>query len=193
MTLVPLALVFVLGSPDAAEISRRIDAYAAPYANAGHLSGNLLVTIGEDVVYERSFGMANFELGVPNKPETRFNIASVTKPMTVIAYVRLAEERKIAPADKLSKYLPDFPNADAITIEHLSRHRSGIPHRVTVEGEETVPRTAADMVALAARKPLEFKPGERYSYTSGGFSVFARVLEIASGESYGIASSSRPG
>lgn len=185
MPLAPLALLFVLGSPDAAEIARRIDACAAPYANAGHLSGNLLVAIGDEVVYERSFGMANVEHGVPNDPETRFNVASITKPMTVIAYIKLAEERKIAPSDKLSKWLPDFPNADAITIEHLSRHRSGIPHRVTDDGEETVPRTAADMVTLAARKPLQFPPGERYSYSSGGFSVFARVLELAGGESYG--------
>jgi CubicO group peptidase (beta-lactamase class C family) len=105
--------------------------------------------------------------------------------MTVIAYIDLAVKGKIAPADKLSKYLPDFPRADEITLDHLVRHRAGIPHRVTDDGEECAPRTAADMVALAARKPLEFTPGERHAYSSGGFSVLARVLEIASGESYG--------
>jgi len=185
MTFVPIALLAALVSPDAAEIARRIDAFAAPYTNAGQLSANVLVAIGDEIVYERSFGMANFEHGVPNKAETRFNIASVTKPMTVMAYIKLAERRKIAPSDKLSKWLPDFPNADAITIEHLSRHRAGIPHRVTEAGDEIEPRTAADMVGFAAKKPLQFTPGEKYSYSSGGFSVFARVLEMVSGESYG--------
>ncbi len=166
------------------EIVRRLDAYVAPLDRIGHLSGNLLVARGDEVVYERSFGLANVEHGVANRPDTRFSVASITKPMTVIVLIQLAVQGKLALADPLSKWLPDFPRADAITIEHLARHRAGIPHRVTEPWEETLPRSAAEMVALAARKPLEFEPGERYSYSSGGFSVLARVLELASGQSY---------
>jgi len=170
---------------DGREIARRIDAYVAPYDAIGHVSGNLLVALGDEIVLERSYGMANAEHGVSNRPETRFNVASISKPMTVVVLIRHAEARKLSLEDNLSKYLPDFPNGDAITIGHLARHRAGIPHRVTEEHEETLPRTAAEMVEFAKRKPLLFAPGARHLYSSGGFSVLARVLEIAGGETYG--------
>ncbi len=169
----------------AAEPTAAIDAYLRPFLDRGHLSGNLLVARGDDVVYERSFGMADYELGVPVTADTRFNIASVTKPMTVIAMIRLVSEEKLALADPLAKWIPDFPRGGEITVEHLARHRAGIPHRVTEPCDEIAPRTAAEMVELAKRKPLTGEPGERSNYSSGGFSVLARVLELASGQSYG--------
>jgi len=172
-------------TPPREEVAPRIDAYVAPLDRVGHLSGNLLVVRGDDVVYERSLGWADVEHGVPNRPETRFNVASITKPMTVVVLIRLVERGKLSLQDPLSKWIPDYPHGETITVEHLARHRAGIPHRVTEAGEETLPRSAADMVELAARKPLLFEPGARHSYSSGGFSVLARVLELASGESYG--------
>jgi CubicO group peptidase (beta-lactamase class C family) len=63
-------------------------------------------------------------------------------------------------------------------------HRSGIPHRLAAADDETVPRTPADMVDLASRAKLEFEPGSKRSYSSGGFSVLVRVLEVASGKTY---------
>lgn len=169
---------------EAPPLGSRIDAYLAPFVERGELSGNLLIAQGGEVVYERSFGMADRELGVPNGPETRFNIASVTKPMTVIALISLASEGKLSLDDKLSKWIPDFPRGEEITIGQIARHRSGIAHRVTEPHEETVPRTAAEMVAFAAKRPLTQEPGGEYNYSSGGFSVLARVLELASGKDY---------
>jgi D-alanyl-D-alanine carboxypeptidase len=163
----------------------RLEAYLQPFLDAGHLSGNLLVAQGDQVILERSFGMASYELMVPIAPETRFNIASVTKPMTVALLIRLAEDGKISLEDPLSKYIPEFPRATEITVAHLARHRAGIPHRVTDDSQQTVPHSAADMVEFAALKPLAFEPGAEHSYSSGGFSVLARVLELAGGASYG--------
>ena len=60
-------------------------------------------------------------LQIPNQLNTRFGIASITKPMTVVILNRLIEEKKIAPEDKLSKYIPDFPNGEKITIDILTR------------------------------------------------------------------------
>lgn len=162
-----------------------IDGYLQPFLDRGDLSGNLLVARGDEVVYERSFGMANHELDVSVKPDTRFNIASVTKPMTVIGLIQLAAQGKLSLDDPLAKWIPDFPRGDEITVGHLARHRAGIPHRVTEPWEESVPRTAAQMVELAKARPLTAKPGEGYNYSSGGFSVLARVLELAGGRPYG--------
>jgi CubicO group peptidase (beta-lactamase class C family) len=86
--------------------------------------------------------------------------------------------------DPIERWLPSFPRGEEITVAMLSEHRAGVPHRVTEDHEEVVPRTAEDMVRLAATKPLEFEPGEGQSYSSGGFSVLARVLEVAADEDY---------
>lgn len=170
--------------PSAAELKSRIDAYVQPLLEDGHLSGTLLVARGANVLYERSFGMADYELSVANTPETRFNVASITKPMTAMIAGHLMAEKKVAATDALQKWIPGFPSGDRITIDHLLNHRAGIPHRVTTEQEESVPRTAADMVKLARRQKLLSEPGAQESYSSAGYSVLAWVLELASGQQY---------
>ena len=168
-----------------AELEKRIDEYVSPFVADGHLSGTLLVARGGDVVYENSWGMANYELGVPNTPTTRFCVASITKPMTIALVCRLAEQGKMLPDQTISSWLPGFPRADEITVSHLLNHRACIPHRVTTATEETMPRTAADMVELARNaEMLPHEPGEESVYSSAGFSVLARVCELAGEMSY---------
>ena len=170
--------------PPQAEIQRRIDAYLAPLATSGDLSGTVLVARGDSVLYERAFGKLRFGEAAPNTPETPFAVASLTKPLTVIIASTLIDQGRLALGDTLSKWIPDFPRGDRITIEHLLRHRSGIPHRVTVEADEMAPHTAEDMVRFAAKRELAFEPGTSSLYSSGGYSVLARVLELAGGKPY---------
>jgi len=93
-------------------------------------------------------------------------------------------EHKIGLRDSIARWLPDFPNGNRITVEHLLRHRSGIPHELVPDSEATRPMSAAAMVEIAKRRPLDFEPGSQSSYSSGGFSVLARILELASGQPY---------
>jgi CubicO group peptidase (beta-lactamase class C family) len=181
--LTALAIATSAATAQEPDVEQSLDAYLAPLAP--HLSGRLLVQQGDRTVYDRSWGYANHELQAPITPETRFNIASITKPITVLAFIDLATREKLAMSDPLAKFLPDFPRADEITVEHLLRHRAGIPHRVTDACDETVPHTAQDMVELAAKQDLLTEPGAESIYSSGGFAVLARVLEIASGMTYG--------
>lgn len=169
---------------DADGLRRKIDSYIQPFLADAHLSGTLLVARGSEVQYERSFGMANYELSVPNTPDMRFCIASITKPITVMLVAQLAEEKKLAVSDPLEKWIPGFPEGDKITIDHLLNHRAGIPHRVTKPEQEAVPRAAADMVELAKRHKLLFPPGSESVYSSAGYSVLARIVELASGMTY---------
>src|SRR5262245_728471 len=161
-----------------------IDAYVKPLVKINQFSGVILASYKGKVIYEKAFGLAQAELGVPNRADTVFGIASITKPMTMTIALRLIEEGKLGRQDKLSKWLPDFPKGDEITVEMLMLHRSGLPHRGTREVEESLRYTTADMVEKAKHVKLEFQPGERESYSSLGYSVLARVLEIASGKSF---------
>ena len=164
--------------------AKKIDELIAPFAAAQQFSGVVLASEDGKVIYEKAFGLANAEYKIPNQLNTRIGIASITKPMTNVILNRLIEANKIAAADKLTKYIPDFPNGDKITIEMLARHRSGIPHRVIPPEAESMAYTSAEFVEKVKPAKLAFEPGTSRLYSSAGYAVLARTLEIASGKTF---------
>ena len=164
--------------------AKKIDDFMNPFASSSQFSGVVLASEDGKVIYEKAFGLANADFKIPNQLNTRIGIASITKYMTSVILNRLIESNKITLADKLNKYIPDFPNGDKITIEMLARHRSGIPHRVMPPEAETLSYTSAEFVEKAKQAKLAFEPGSGRLYSSGGYAVLARALEIASGKSY---------
>ena len=164
--------------------AKKIDEFITPFVRAQQFSGVVLASENGKVIYEKAFGLANADYKIPNQLNTRIGIASITKYMTTVILNRLIESNKIALADKLNKYVPDFPNGDKITIEMLARHRSGIPHRVMPPEAESVAYTSAEFVEKVKQAKLAFEPGSNRLYSSAGYAVLARVLEIASGKTY---------
>lgn len=162
----------------------KIDKFITPFANSNQFSGVVLASENGKVIYEKAFGLANADYKIPNQLNTRIGIASITKYMTSVILSRLVESNKIALADKLNKYIPDFPNGDKITIEMLARHRSGIPHRVMPPEAESLAYTSAEFVEKVKQAKLAFEPGTGNLYSSAGYAVLARVLEIVSGKTY---------
>jgi CubicO group peptidase (beta-lactamase class C family) len=162
----------------------KLDKFIQPFADANQFYGVVLASEDGKVIYEKAFGLANADYKIPNQLNTRIGIASITKPMTSVILSRLLELNKIALADKLNKYIPDFPNGDKITIEMLRRHRSGIPHRVMPSEAESVSYTSAEFIEKVKLAKLAFEPGTNRLYSSGGYAVLARVLEIVSGKTY---------
>ena len=164
--------------------AKKVDEFLTPFSTANQFSGVVLASENGKVIYEKAFGLANADYKIPNQLNTRIGIASITKYMTSVILNRLIEGNKIALADKLNKYIPDFPNGDKITIEMLARHRSGIPHRVMPPEAESLPYTSAEFVEKVKQAKLAFEPGTNRLYSSAGYSVLARVLEIVSGKTY---------
>src|SRR5947207_2246501 len=107
-------------------LRHRMDAYVRRYADSDFFSGVVRVTKGDRIIYENAFGYADRALQVPNSLQTRFQIASLSKPMTAAAMLLLAEERKLSLEDKLSKFVPDVANGAKIAIEELLRHYSAV-------------------------------------------------------------------
>ncbi len=180
---VSLFLLTITGSGQKTD-SEKIDEFITPFAKAGHFSGVVLASKDGKIFYKKAFGLASVEHDVLNRTDTKFGIASITKPMTYIVLNRLIEAGKIALADKLNKYIPDFPDGGKISIEMLARHRSGIPHRVMPEDEETKRFTSAEFVERVKKAKLDFEPGAKEQYSSAGYAVLARTLEIASGRPF---------
>src|SRR5437868_8460846 len=166
-----------------AEVVRRVNAYVAPLANH-ELSGTLLVARSNRILVERSFGLANYEVGVPFTPTTPTNVASITKPLTDIIAARLRDEKKLSWDDTVSRWLPNYVYGPKMTVTQLINHRAGVPHRLLPDSEQAMPRTAQQMVEIANAVPLLFQPGDSESYSSGGYSILAAVLERAGKQSY---------
>jgi len=182
---VGFVLLLCLQNPAAGQSkAKRIDDLVKRFAEAGQFSGIVLAAEDGKVIYEKAFGWANADFRIANAKDTRIGIASITKLMTAVIRTRLVEEKHLSMDDKLSKSIPDFPDGDKITIEMLSSHRSGIPHRVMPAELESMPHSSAEMVEKIKRTPLLFEPGTKRLYSSAGYTVLARVLEIASGKNY---------
>jgi len=143
-----------------------IASYLDALAKTKQFSGVLLVSHKGRNIYERAVGYASAELLVANSLETRFGIASVTKPMTRVIALKLSEEARLQLQDTIGKWVPGFPAGDRITLEMLLDHRSGLPHRATRPEEETMAYQAADMLEKAKHVTLEFEPGTKESYSS---------------------------
>lgn len=164
--------------------SAEIEKYLTPLVQKQQFSGVILVSEKDRIIYEKSFGLANVEHDLPNRIDTRFGVASVTKGMTLVIAFRLAEEGKINLQDKLSKYIPDFPNADQITLDMLLQHRAGLIHRLLKPEEESLPHTTLELVEKAKLVKPVYRPNERALYSNTGYIVLTRVLEIAAGKNY---------
>ncbi|MGH2842449.1 MAG: serine hydrolase, partial [Solirubrobacteraceae bacterium] len=170
----------------------RLDAYMQVEAKLQHFMGTILVARGGHVILAKGYGEANIATGVPNTPTTEFRIGSVTKQFTAMGILMLAAERKLKLTDPVCKYVTGCP-ADwrHITINELLTHTSGIPDYLDTLGPEALmklmatPSTPAQLVALFEHKPLEFKPGAKFSYSNSGYVLLGAILERVSGEPYG--------
>ncbi len=169
-------------------IATRLGAYLKQFEETGNFSGTVLVARSGRVVFRQSYGMASYELHVPNSNETRYHIASVSKPFTATAILQLQEQGRLNLSDPVSHYVPDFPNGDRITLDSLLTHTSGIPDINQLEDYDTFarsPHTVEQLVAKFAGLPLEFEPGANQRYSNSNYNLLALVLEKVTGESYG--------
>src|SRR5438105_4901971 len=171
-------------TPPQKDLNRAIDAYVTPFVDSHAFSGVVLLARGDSVLAERPYGMANYELGVPNRTDTRFRIASITKWFTLIVVTRLANEKKLSLEDPLAKFAPAFPKADKITVSQLLHHRSGIRDPNKLRGIISASYMPAEVVDVLAKEPLGSEPGETYSYTTGNYAVLAFIVEKVTGQTF---------
>jgi CubicO group peptidase (beta-lactamase class C family) len=163
-----------------------VDAYLRPFVDLEVFQGVVLIARGDKVVLEKGYGFANVELEVRNTPARVFRIASLSKPFTEVALGRLVEEKRLALSDPLSRYIPDFPHGDKITLEMLRTHQAGIAHMNSIpfDEEASQPNTLDSLVRVLSRQPLAFEPGTKTRYSNGGYALLAHVIEKVTGRSY---------
>ncbi len=167
----------------------RINDLISRYTEYGNFNGSILVANNREVIYKKSFGMANMEWDVSNQNDTKFRIASITKQFTAMLILQLVAENKLDLQATISSYLPNYPkeNAEIITIHHLLTHTSGTPmfddfvKYYDIERNRYKPE---ELVKIFADGKLKFSPGERYAYSNEGYVILGVIIEKITGKSY---------
>lgn len=147
-----------------------------------------LIARGDKVIFREARGIASVELNVPLNPDHVLRIGSVTKQFAAAALLKLVDDGKVKLDDTLDKYLPDFPNAKAITIAQLLNHTSGVKSYTDIDGVMNGPIrrdvSTAELVDTFKDEPVDFAPGADWAYNNSGYVLVGAVIEAASGMSW---------
>jgi len=147
----------------------------------------VLVARDGKILLSHGFGMADLSNDVPISPTTKFRIGSVTKQFAAAAILKLQEEGRLSVSDKLSKFFPDYPRGDEVTIHHLLTHTSGIksftskPDFMTTV---TASATNEQMIDSFKNDKFDFDPGSKMAYNNSGYFLLGAIIEKVSGKSF---------
>ncbi|MCP3100223.1 serine hydrolase [Myxococcus sp. K15C18031901] len=195
-TLARLGVVFGLmacalaSAASAAPSKAAMDKLAAQYHKLRQFNGTVLVANEGGIVLEKAYGSANFEWQVPNTPDTKFRIGSITKQFTAMVILQLVAEGKLELDAPVTRYLPDYrkDTGDRVTLTHLLNHTSGIPsytsHPDFNDKVARNPYTVSDFVRQHASGDLAFEPGTQFSYNNSGYFLLGAIIEKVTGKSY---------
>ncbi len=150
------------------------------------LRGAAIVTRAGRVKLEVASGLADAEAGAKCTPQTRFQIASVSKQFTAVAAMLLAESGKLDLAEPVARWLPGCPpHWQRVTLHHLLTHTAGVRHWGDAPGfDASQPMDLAERLALIQQAPLLTEPGARWHYSSPGYLLAGHIVAQASGQPY---------
>ena len=181
-------LLLIAGPAAAQDAAARMDEVVRQQVDKKQFMGAVLVARAGAPVFSRAYGFANLEWEVPNTTDAKFRIGSVSKQFTAAAILLLEQSGKLRVEDLVKKHLPDAPPAwDKITIHHVLTHTSGIPsftgfadYAVT----KKLPATLENLYQSFRNRPLDFEPGQKWTYSNSGYVLLALLVEKVSGMKY---------
>ncbi len=190
--LLVLFLVCILNLASLAQDPRaaRFDSLFNEAFQKDEFNGNVLVAENGKVIYQRSFGLADWKTGAKLNNESIFELASVSKQFTAMGIMILANEGKLSLDDSLRKFFPELPYT-GVKVRHLLHHTGGLPDYMDFFGSQWDSGKIAnnkDIIRLfAEHKPaIVFAPGEKWEYSNTGYAILASISEKVSGKSFPV-------
>jgi len=190
LALILLSVLAFQASVFAQAKARRIDELVSLYHKYDQFNGAALVAENGKVIYKKGFGLANMEWNIPNEPDTKFRLGSITKQFTATLILQLVEQGKLKLDGKVSDYLEGYrkDTGAKISIHNLLSHTSGLPNYTAVpgfiEGVSRNPYTVDEFVRKYASGDLEFEPGTKFNYSNSGYFLLGAIIEKVTGKSY---------
>jgi CubicO group peptidase (beta-lactamase class C family) len=172
-------------------LTKQVDDLFAPWTRSDSPGCSMATTQDGRIVLERGYGMADLEQGVSIRPDTVFNMASVSKQFTTTAILLLEQDGKLSLDDDVRKYVPELRDyGKKITLRHLGNHTSGLrdyPELLGFAGwnwvDEVPVQRALDLISR--QKSLNFDPGAKYTYSNSGYILLAEIVRRTSGKTLG--------
>ncbi len=164
-----------------------MDRYIKSQMEQHHIPGVALKIIRNGKpIKTAAYGFANLELTVRTRPETVFEIGSITKQFTAAGILLLAQDGKLSVDDRIAQHLKDTPAAWAhVTVRHLLTHTSGIKSYTGLDGYQIWRHlTQAQFIQAIGKQPMEFEPGESWKYCNTGYNLLGHIIENVSGRDY---------
>jgi len=172
-------------------LEERVDRYIASFPRNQEFHGVIFAAAGDRIFLNKGYGLAGREFNIPQAPDVKFQVGSISKAFTAILTLKMAEMGRLGLDDTIRDHLPEYPeeSGNRITIRHLLSHTSGIPHHITAIPDywlrhDKVFHTPRELLELFSRVPLLHAPGERITYSSPGFYVLGAILERVAQKSY---------
>jgi len=167
----------------------KIDQVIETLYENGQFQGAILVSVRGEVIYKKAVGYANIEDSVPNAIDTKFRIASFTKPITAMLILQLIEEGQIKLDGKLVDYLPEFDveGAENIIVHQLLTHTAGITGHPRISNLLDIEKqhyTRKKFLELIMSYDLVYEPGKGREYSNFGYGLLGLIIEKVSGKSY---------
>lgn len=187
-----IALVAILGASGAVHAQSndaQLDALISRYVANGDFMGSALVARKGSVLLKKGYGLANIEWDIPNTPDTKFRLGSITKQFTSMLIMQLVAEGRLSLEGTISEYLPDYPKdkGSRVTIRHLLTHSSGIPSYTGMPAFREIardPYTPKEFIKFFADSAFQFEPGSRFLYNNSGYFLLGVIIEEVTGKPY---------
>jgi len=170
--------------------SKQIDTLISQYADCCSFTGSILISEHNRVVFKKGYGLANREWNIPNAPDVKFRLGSITKQFTSMLVMQQVAKGSIKLDGHLSDYLPYYrqDTGSKISISQLLSHTSGIPsYTDDPKFFSDVSRNyyaVEDFVKKYCSGDLQFEPGTKFHYDNSGYFILGAILEHVSGKSY---------
>ncbi len=170
--------------------TEKIDQLLSKYQEYGQFNGSALVALDGKVILKKGYGFANMEWKIPNQPNTKHRLGSITKQFTAVLVLQLANQGKVDLQANLSTYLPDYPKeaGGKITVHQLLTHTAGVPNYTSFPDFFTTksrnPHSIKELVGIFSDLPLDFTPGSQFSYSNSGYVLLGVIIEKVTGKTY---------
>lgn len=153
-------------------------------------NGNVLIAEKGKIIFQKSFGVADYETKRLLNNTTIFELASVSKQFTAMGIVLLEKQGKLKYDDPISKFIPELSFYKNITVRNLLNHTGGLPDYIGLfqkNWDKSKFATNKDIVTEFAKyKPeISFQPNEKYEYSNTGYALLGYIIEKASGKTFG--------
>jgi CubicO group peptidase (beta-lactamase class C family) len=190
LVFVTVAIALLPSFAFAQDKAAKVDALMSQYHQKGQFNGSVLVAEKGSVILKKGYGMADMEWDIPNAPDTKFRLGSITKQFTSMLIMQLVQEGKIKLDGRLSDYLPYYrkDTGQKVTIHNLLTHTSGIPSYTSIPGFfkniSRDPYEVQEFVKKYCSGDLKFEPGSKFEYDNSGYFLLGAIIEQLTGVSY---------